>query len=441
MTPDTPAPPATTDTNASRPVRLPLQTGGAALSSLLLEAFIWTGTFVAACWTFVMLTVVLDKETVAGPLVAGGFGILFAIGSGQVTFSVRRKFLELRASDVEIGAGELRFVDGPWDGHVIPWSDVESCTVTTDTSRYVQTTVNNRVVSTEYLQKLWLHRRGDGGAKLLLAESLGRAEKQSFEELRQSILGACESRAGQVVAVESDAQPVSPVAVLQCESCGHAVSPGDAVESVCPSCGALVLFDAETRDRIRAASALSERIEKLEGVVARLLAQPSARAVNRPLRLLDTLVLLLPAVAAVVYFVPAPFGGLFPALWLLAVGLLAAAAVGCLAVTKIVQRQALRDLTMGMGARNASRPGEPPCCRQCGGTLLIRPDRVVAVCLFCQAENLLGLDLRPAAAAAQSRLYRLESIVSREAGKRQLTKIAVAFFSVLTLLALLAPWF
>jgi DNA-directed RNA polymerase subunit RPC12/RpoP len=440
MTAAMPAALATTATNASRPVRLPLQTGGASLTSLLMAAFIWTGAAFAACWSFVMVTVALEADSVVGPVAAGGFGILFAVGFARWTFSVRQQSRKQRASDVEIGAGELRFVDGPWDGQVIPWSEVESCTITTDTSRYIQTTVNGRVVSTEYLQQLWLRRRDGGGARLLLAESLGRGEKQSFEELRLSILGAGEARLGQGTAAGASAPSAPAPSVLQCQSCGHPVSPGDVGEAVCPSCGARVLFDAETREKIRAASAVSEGTEKLEGVVTDLLEQPSARAANRPIELLDKLVLALPVAAAAVYFVPAPPGGLLPALRLLAAGFLAAVAVGCFAVTRIVQRQALRELTMGMGARNAARPGEPPRCRQCGGTLLVRPGHVVAVCLFCQSENLLGLDLRPAAAAVQSRLYRLQPIVSKQASNRRLGLGAAALFSLLALRVLLGAW-
>jgi hypothetical protein len=103
-----------------------------------------------------------------------------------------------------------------------------------------------------------------------------------------------------------------------------------------------------------------------------------------------------------------------------------------------VERQALRGLTMGMGARNAARAGEPPRCRQCGGTLVIRPQHVVALCLYCHAENLLGLDLRPAAAGVQARLYELEPIVSTQAAERGLATRRAALYGVLAVLVLLA---
>jgi hypothetical protein len=199
-----------------------------------------------------------------------------------------------------------------------------------------------------------------------------------------------------------------------------------------------VRFDADTREKIRVASALSEKTEQLEAVVHDLLEQPSARRANRVLGLVDALILWTPAAGIVICLVPAPFGGFLRGFMVLAIGVPLAIAGGYFARAEIVERQALRGLTMGMGARNPLRAGEPPRCRQCGGTLVIRPQHAVALCLYCHAENLLGLDLRPAAAAAQAHLYELGSIVSTRARQRGLARRRAALYGGLALLVLLA---
>jgi len=63
---------------------------------------------------------------------------------------------------------------------------------------------------------------------------------------------------------------------------------------------------------------------------------------------------------------------------------------------EIVERQALRGLTNGMGARNAPRAASRRC-RQCGGTLVISPGTSWRCASYGHAENLLGLDLRQGA--------------------------------------------
>jgi hypothetical protein len=377
--------------------------------------------------------VLLQDESRVGRAVAISFPVLGMLAFGPIAFGLWRKYRHERASDVEIDDSGLRFVAGRLDGHVIAWGEIDSCAIATDASRYIQRDSGvGRVVSTEYLQQLWLTRRGNPRPPdLLLAESLDPEEKLSLQELQQSIVGACEARGR----LQLGPAPQPPSAsVLQCTACGFPVSPRETAPTVCASCGVEVQFDAETRERIGAALALGQQVERLEASVVALLQQPSARATNIALGLFAKLLFGVPAGALILYFTPDP--GILRALLLLAVGIPLMTAAALAARMQTVARRALRDLTIGMGARNPSRPGEPSRCRQCGGTLVIRPGRVVALCLFCNAENLLGLDLRPAAAEARSRLYHLEPILQRQAGQRRVARAGAVICCALAALAL-----
>jgi hypothetical protein len=198
-----------------------------------------------------------------------------------------------------------------------------------------------------------------------------------------------------------------------------------------------VTVQPSTRERILAASALSQKIERLEAAVNELLEQPSASSANERLDLLDRLVYFVPSAAIIACFVPGPGPGLLRGLMVLAIGVPLTVALGYSVRAKIAERHALRELTVGMSARNPPRAGEPPRCRQCGGTLLIRRQHVVALCLFCNAENLLGLDVRPFDGPSSSRLYQLQSIVSARALQRRRAKVGAAICCVLALIVAL----
>jgi hypothetical protein len=68
------------------------------------------------------------------------------------------------------------------------------------------------------------------------------------------------------------------------------------------------------------------------------------------------------------------------------------------------------NLGAAFAASPPSAPGEPPNCRQCGAPLSVRPDDVLVVCIYCEAESIVQLDklaletLRTRVAAARSSL-------------------------------------
>ena len=420
---------------SQRCVRLPLQTGGGALSALFWLALVAGGSAIAAGFLVLLLSLMrgegestlLAVYRVLIPTVAG-------LAFGAASLALLRDIRKQRATDVEFDDHELRFVDGDLGGTAIPWSEIESCTITTDRTRSVQATTG-RGTTTEYVDQLWLTRRGS--SPQLLAESLDPAEKVSLGELGQAILGARQARGGGAEDVRGTEGQVS---VIACPACASPVAPVDAAATPCRSCGAVVELDPGTRERIRAAADIGKASERLEEVVERLLDQPPATAANRPLDLLVVLILAVPAAAIVVNVLPA--GGLMRGLALLSIGVPLATGTALFGRLAVVERQALRALVAGMSARNPAREGDPPGCRQCGGTLLIRDRHIVAICLFCRAENLLGLDLRPALAVAQSRTYELGKVLAQRRAERRRAVAGLATCAVVTALALLgvAAW-
>lgn len=412
-------------------IRLPLQTGGGALGALFWTALTTFAAFGAASFgLFILFSTNREGESTGGLLMMSLIPALCSLGFGAATFAIRREYVKQRATDVEVDGRELRFVGGALGGTAIPWDEIESCTITTDSTRYVRTKTIRRT-TTEYVDQLWLARRRS--SPQLLAESLDPGEKASLEELRQAILGACQARGGRA---GEDGATAPPTSVLQCAACGSAVAAVEATETSCGSCGASVEFDPDTTERIRSAADLGRVTERLEEAIRRLLDQPPATSANRPLDLLGILILAVPAAALGVFVLPG--GGAMRGLALLAVGVPFATGIAFLARLFVAERQALRALTAGMGARNPARAGEPPRCRQCGGTLLIRDRHVVAICLFCRAENLLGLDLRPALAAAQSHNYELGAILAKRHSQRRRAVAGLVACAVVTALALLA---
>ncbi len=414
-------------------VRLPLQTGGGALVALLwtaLTASLCCGAASMALLAFSQLRGKLGSGEDGTVLLVQATPVVVALAFGGVAFVLFRAYRRQRATDVEVDARELRFVDGALRGTAIPWGEVESCTITTDRSRSVRRTTGSGT-ETEYLDQLRLARRGE--EPRLLAESLDPEEKASLAELRLAILGAREARGGRTEASGADEEPSS---VVRCDACGAPVAAVEAAETPCASCGATVRFDAGTAERIRSAAELGRTTERLEGTVRTLLDQPSATSANRPLDLFGALVLGLPAAAFGLFALPN--AGAVQGFALLAVGVPLAAVVAFLARRAVADRLALRVLTAGMGARNPARAGEPPRCRQCGGTLLVRERHVVAICLFCRAENVLGLDLRPAVASARSRSYELGKVLAKRNASRIGTAVGLAVSVAATALALWA---
>jgi hypothetical protein len=258
---------------------------------------------------------------------------------------------------------------------------------------------------------------GDG-TRFVLATTERPVERDSFQALLDSI----RSLAGGTTQQTRDDKPAPhDIEILHCPSCGAAATPHDSDGVACTYCGATVSVPDELRERIRALSVVAGR-PGLAAMVERLLDQPGARAVSG--RML---------VGAVMMFLawPVAFG---VAAWLRAghvlvlqnAMLLAAFAVAAILGVNLtlraglVDRQALRLVTLDLGARPPPRPGAPPGCHACGAPLVVVADQLVARCVYCGTDNVLGIDVRREARPLGRARISLQSAIGKRTRERWL---------------------
>jgi hypothetical protein len=82
--------------------------------------------------------------------------------------------------------------------------------------------------------------------------------------------------------------------------------------------------------------------------------------------------------------------------------------------------------------------GEPESCRCCGGPLPASQDGGIVVgCLYCAAENVLGLDMRSGEQRARATESSLAEALAQRSRARRVARITARVASVLLLLLLL----
>jgi hypothetical protein len=215
------------------------------------------------------------------------------------------------------------------------------------------------------------------------------------------------------------------VAVLACEGCGATLVPADLAEVACGSCGRRARVPDELRARIRGFDVVTSRRARSEALLARLLQQPGAARAGSRLKMAGWamaaiwLVVLGVGIAfKVMSRLTAPaVGGLvaFAILWIVALFLLARGS--------LADRHALRLLAIGLGARPM---GDGYACRSCGAPLATWADRLVADCVYCGSDNVLGIDLRRDVAPAARQVATLEEALQARSRERALAWMAWA---------------
>lgn len=371
----------------ARPVRVPLQTGASSLTALL---FSLLGA------TFVVFGLgsceIANHANASGDAVGKGVLLFFAVvgtAVGALTMGLLAHYArKRRASDIVFDSDGVAIEGGAFHGRSWTWGviDPSQSEITTDQSEYVE--INGKRT---YARKLAI----DG---FVVAVSSSEEEQRSFAAVLDAV------RAG-----ASKGAPVTPAPkaaqVLACGSCGAAVVPTDAPSVPCRYCAAPVAVSDELRERVRAARGLAVDRARSDAMVGRVLRQPGASRTNVFL-----------SMTALALYVASP----------VALGLvvsahpnraLVAVAFVLLAITfvraDIASRKALRALVTGFAARAPAREGEPCSCRRCAAPLPDATDAAVVVrCVYCQAANVLGLELRAEAASAKSDESELESALA-----------------------------
>lgn len=370
-------------------VRLPLQVGTSAL---------WAAARAAA-------TIAPGGLLLAAGVAAGGF-VTSAIGLALLGFGLMQvpRAWRTRASDAVLTRESLAIEGGPLNGTRLLWETLDpdkTRAETRDEGRLSAVVLARHatwmgmsalagdqleLAPDEAVPIRRLHLVTNDGRDLVAAEAEHPGEQASLDAL----LGTIADRLGDA----APEVPKLPPQVVGCPGCGAPVRPSHEADVGCDFCDSRVPVPDALRQRVASQQALSGARASIEHAVAALLEQPGATRANAVLTALG--------VGALVVWTPVVLmlldtgfadAGSFEIGWGLVSGALAVLVLFVFARAALVRRRALRLLTSAFGARAPAREGTPSRCRRCAAPLPDAPG-VVVQCVFCEADNVLGLDLR-----------------------------------------------
>ncbi len=278
----------------------------------------------------------------------------------------------------------------------------------------------------------------DGQAtRLLLAGEVAAASTAPDE--RASLAAVADTVRALVAQARGEALPAheGPAQAVSCPSCGAPVALRAASAVTCHRCGAAVPLPDGARAQLAALAQLESSRRTAEDAVRRLLAQPGAHATNLLLLVsLPPLFLGWP-LAAIIYDELHQFRGALD--WQDGAAIFAATLAFTYGLSwrvraQVSGREAIRLLSAGFAARPPDRAGDPPSCRTCGAALPVSADaeQLVALCAYCQSENLLAVNLVPPAAREAAQAERLGDLLTvRLARRRRLRRASWASLVVL----------
>ncbi len=105
----------------------------------------------------------------------------------------------------------------------------------------------------------------------------------------------------------------------------------------------------------------------------------------------------------------------------------------------VADRIAVRHLALHASARRPLSAGDPYGCRNCGAPLEPKgpAEGIVVRCVYCDADNVLGLDLRPQARDAEPERRAIERALERRGDERRAGWWRIAAAGSVTVLCLL----
>jgi hypothetical protein len=418
--------------------RLPLQIGVAAAWGIaragvsLFPGLVWTGAWLSAALPLALSAVWEPAAWRVALAVLGGFPLAHA------AFNLRAA-LRTRASDLHVYPEGVAVDGGPHHGRYVPYAELTRPYVEVEETTESRLSVIRmvtfflpgvRTVSREVeVTRLSLFHKG---TRLVVGESDRAIEADSFTAARATIEAVAEGRR------HVEEAPAVSARVITCGTCGAAVIPEDAPSVACRYCRAPVALDEEVRGQAAAALAMEQSQKTGAKIVAKLLAQQPAARSNAWLFVYALFMLgvwplgfwLIATRTGHGFAAVAPLDILFMAMPL-------AAVFGGFFLTRamLADRGALRLLTLGYGALAPRREGEPPRCRCCQGPLVEGSVGSVALCRYCQAENIVGVDLRPTVDRARAEHKSLGPALTRRARERGLWALGCGLA-----VALLALW-
>lgn len=427
-------------------VRFPLQTG------------------VSAVWnaTRAVLLLVASPFFVLLPSLASPDGVLLSVllapmGLGLVAYGVISlvRALRQRTSDFVLTSTGITIEGGPRHGIVVPWEELTVEEVDAEQHVEKRTTLLGILLTSllfwlVIVVALWTRELGflggfdfvrlkvqvtrfgvmrDDGTVVWVAETDEGVEAESLRAARDSIRAVIRGRGD----AAGEAAPVVAASVLVCPGCGAPVPPADAASVQCQFCEALVPISNEVRAQTLAHQTVAAQRADLAPFLATILEQPRPPARNQ--RLLGSALGMVGCWLVGWALVFARVSPVF--LQGTDLALLAAPLVGVLALAfhqraSLSERQAIQMVSLRFGALAPARRGEPARCRRCHGALPSAGANGLVTCLYCEADNVLGLDLRPAVDAARAEEASLVATATRARAERVKWRWLAALAAVLS---------
>jgi len=321
-----------------------------------------------------------------------------------------RRTWSARASDVRIDRSGLEVLSGPLRGKRLPWSSLAGRRI--------------RVVHRGELAVLAIGRE-------VLAHTRVPEEAASLEALAATLRAGADDRA-------PDA-PIGPQ-VSKCARCGAPLVPDDVSAVACRFCRA----ENELPERVRHIAGAARASQRVERAVAALLRWPPAWRLNVWLAasfVSATLGWPFFAACALVLQSRDPNVAVVDLVVVFTCGICAGFTFPSLLSLGMTERRSFELLSARFAAAPPPSPEAPHACRQCGGPLPEPHGRsttpAVAVCAYCEANNVVGLGLAREAHAAGADAESLTDLVKQRLAMRRARRVR----SVLLVAVLLfTPW-
>jgi hypothetical protein len=362
-------------------LRMPLATGAAALSALTLPV----GLIQLLAFGPFFISEVPDwVPRWVGSVIVVFFGLFWALWI-FVVFDAIIQGWRRRASDVRFSAQGVRVIGGPANGLSLGWDDVHDCKVE---------------------DGLWLSGRE-------VARSSEPDELRSFAAIAET--------------VRSLRQPASPQAdagprLLHCPTCGAPAAPSPTPQPLCRFCRTPVPMPTEVQTRFAALDQLGRSRQHTERLLRALLRQRGASFTNAVLALaIPPLLLGLPLTALLFNELRVVRHLLHNAhaLWLFPFAVCFTYGLLIWLHGQVVGRAAIRLVALRYRARPPRRQEEPWSCRLCAAPLPDAPGQLILLCLYCQAENLTGIDLREDSAQLEAQAGELAATLQERLRQRR----------------------
>ncbi len=262
--------------------------------------------------------------------------------------------------------------------------------------------------------------------------SLGEAERPIERESFRAVLATLRAAGGVATAKAGESQAPEDPRLLTCAKCGAAVALEDAPTVPCRYCAASVEVPSELRERMRAVQDVSRGRKKAERLIGKLLEQPRARRAGRYLKITAWLTHLawMAALTAMIWLWWEERLATYNKLHFLAAA--AAVIVGAflLARLALVDRYALRLLTVELAARPSETATGSYECRNCGAPFAAQSGHLLVRCVYCDEDNILGIDLRHEVRPVRKQVRTLRAAF-RERSRQRLLWGGLALFAPL----------